>query len=165
MSKKKTTPKNSSRQAPKPAPPAGPSKSLIIIGLLAVALIAGIAWANVSGSRGTATAASPTAPSAAAPVVEQKSDGTAQLINGVQKVAVRVTYKYSPDVIRLKSGVPTEITFSEGQGCTAVVQSQDLGFQEDLSGGPKTVKLQGLQPGTYGFTCGMNMVRGSIVVE
>jgi len=45
------------------------------------------------------------------------------------------------------------------------VQSNDLGFSEDLTAGPKTVKLAALEPGTYAFSCGMEMVFGKIVVE
>jgi len=97
---------------------------------------------------------------AVAPVV-----GTAQLSDGVQKIFVDVKLQYSPNVIHLKAGVPTEITFSSAQGCTGVVQSQDLGFEEDLTSGSKTVKLDGLKPGTYGFSCGMNMIQGHVVVE
>jgi plastocyanin len=93
------------------------------------------------------------------------STGTAAIAGGVQKIAVAVTTVYNPNTIKLKAGVPAEITFSQAQGCTQVVQSTDLGFSEDLSAGPKTVKLQGLQPGTYAFSCGMNMVFGKIVVE
>ena len=80
-------------------------------------------------------------------------------------VFVDVKLQYSPNVIHLKAGVPTEITFSSAQGCTGVVQSQDLGFEEDLTSGSKTVKLDGLKPGTYGFSCGMNMIQGHVVVE
>ena len=61
--------------------------------------------------------------------------------------------------------MPAEITFGQSSGCTGVVQSADLGFNEDLSAGPKTVKLKGLKAGTYGFACGMNMVQGTIVVQ
>jgi len=72
---------------------------------------------------------------------------------------------YDPSTIELKAGVPAEITFSQSAGCTAQIQSQDLGFFEDLSAGPKTVKLPALKAGTYGFECGMSMVFGSIVVK
>ena len=41
----------------------------------------------------------------------------------------------------------------------------DLGFSEDLSSGPKTIKLGALKAGTYAFTCGMQMVTGTIVVK
>jgi plastocyanin len=91
--------------------------------------------------------------------------GTASVAGGVQKVSVEVTTVYNPNTIKLKAGVPAEITFSRAQGCTQVVQSIDLGFSEDLSAGPKTVKLDGLRPGTYAFSCGMQMVFGKIVVE
>jgi plastocyanin len=97
---------------------------------------------------------------AAAPVT-----GAAKLEGGVQKISVDVARTYNPNVIQLKAGVPAEITFSQSQGCTAIVQSSDLGFQEDLSSGPKTVKLKGLAAGTYSFACGMNMVTGTIVVQ
>jgi plastocyanin len=84
---------------------------------------------------------------------------------GVQKITVNIGGSgYKPNVVKLKAGVPTEITFGQSQGCTGSVQSQDLGFQADLTAGPQTVKLAALQPGTYGFACGMGMVTGQIVV-
>lgn len=121
-----------------------------------------------AGSQNTASAAGGggcaccggTSSAAAAPI-----GGKATLLGGVQKINVDVKLQYTPNVLRLKAGVPAEITFSSAQGCTGVVQSQDLGFQEDLTTGPKTVKLTALKPGTYGFACGMNMVHGQIVVE
>jgi len=90
----------------------------------------------------------------------------AEVSGGVQKIAVDLsTGSYDPSEIVLKAGVPAEITFGQGGGCLAQVQSQELGFFEDLTGGPKTVKLPALQAGTYSFTCGMGMVSGSIVVK
>ena len=97
----------------------------------------------------------------------EASDPEAAVVEGdVQRISVDVTKGYyDPSVIELKAGVPAEITFSESGGCTAQVQSRELGFAEDLSSGPKTVKLPALEPGTYGFECGMSMVFGSIVVK
>jgi hypothetical protein len=93
-------------------------------------------------------------------------EGEAQVAGSVQKVSVDVSSgSYNPNVIKLKAGIPAEITFSQSSGCIAIVQSDDLGFQADLSTGPKTVKLAGLDPGTYGFACGMYMVTGQIIVE
>jgi plastocyanin len=91
--------------------------------------------------------------------------GTAKVEGGVQRISVDAARGYNPNTIQLKAGVPAEITFSQSAGCTAIVQSSDLGFQEDLSSGPKTIKLKGLAAGTYNFACGMNMVRGTIVVQ
>jgi len=98
-------------------------------------------------------------------VTGKPTEGAAILDGGIQKISVDVSTVYNPNTIKLKAGVPAEITFGQAQGCTQVVQSADLGFSEDLSAGPKTVKLQGLQPGTYTFSCGMQMVFGKIVVE
>jgi hypothetical protein len=92
--------------------------------------------------------------------------GTAQVAGGVQKISVDLSSgSYNPNVLNLQAGVPAEITFGQSSGCTGQVQSQQLGFAEDLTSGPKTVKLGALQPGTYTFACGMNMVSGTIVVK
>lgn len=93
-------------------------------------------------------------------------EGAAAVAGDVQTIAVDLSAgTYAPNVIKLKAGVPAEITFGQSSGCTAVVQSNDLGFSEDLTAGPKTVKLAALEPGTYAFSCGMEMVFGKIVVE
>lgn len=92
--------------------------------------------------------------------------GTAALDGGVQKITVNVTGgTYSPNVVKLKAGVPAQITFTQASGCTGTVTSPELGFTEDLSSGAKTVSLPALSAGTYSFTCGMSMVYGKIVVE
>ncbi|PKQ29113.1 MAG: hypothetical protein CVT60_07045 [Actinobacteria bacterium HGW-Actinobacteria-10] len=85
--------------------------------------------------------------------------------DGVQRITVDATNGYNPNVIKLAAGVPAEITFTQAQGCMAQVMSEQLGFYEDLTGGPKTIKLDGLTAGTYEFSCGMQMVFGQIVVE
>ncbi len=93
-------------------------------------------------------------------------EGTAAIEGGVQRINVDLsTGSYNPNTIRLKAGVPAEITFGQSSGCTAQVISQDLGFSEDLTSGPRTVKLQGLSAGEYTFSCGMQMVFGKVVVE
>lgn len=85
--------------------------------------------------------------------------------DGVQRITVDTSAGYSPNLIRLAAGVPTEITFGQGAGCFAEVKSNDLGFYADLTAGPKTVSIPPLEPGIYGFECGMDMVFGSILVQ
>lgn len=93
-------------------------------------------------------------------------EGAATLdADGIQRISVDAATGYNPNVIRLAAGVPAEITFSEAYGCMAQVMSQELNFFEDLQTGPKTVSLPALEAGTYSFSCGMEMVFGSIVVE
>lgn len=135
----------------------------------------GVAAGSPVGASGAAPASGADAPACACcgtgqpttnGVTGDEVTGAATVEGGVQKVSVDLsTGTYSPNVITLKAGVPTEITFGQSTGCTGIVQSKDLGFQEDLSGGPKTVKLGALEPGTYAFSCGMEMVYGKIVVE
>ena len=123
-------------------------KYLVLAALAALAVFAAGNYAKVTFDPGTATAA------------------TAAVSRGVQKLDVRVLgSSYDPTNISLKAGVPAEITFSQASGCTGSVQSSQLGFNEDLTSGPKTVKLKGLAPGTYGFACGMGMVSGRIIVS
>ncbi len=85
--------------------------------------------------------------------------------DGVQRITVNTDGSYDPNVIKLAAGVPAEITFKAASGCMGQVMSDDLGFYEYLTTGDKTVKLDGLSAGTYGFSCGMQMVFGQIVVE
>ncbi len=118
------------------------------------------ATASAAGGGGGCCGGGSSAPASA--LVPKAAD----VVGGVQKVSVDVSKGYyDPSVIELQAGIPAEITFSQSSGCTGSIQSADLGFSEDLSNGPKTVKLDGLQAGTYGFACGMNMVTGSIVVK
>lgn len=92
--------------------------------------------------------------------------GEAVVAGDVQTIAVDVTQGYyDPDTIVLAAGIPAVITFSESSGCTAEVVSEDLGFYADLTQGPQTVQLPALEPGEYGFSCGMQMVFGKIVVQ
>lgn len=99
-------------------------------------------------------------------VTGDKLEGTAEQADGVQSISVDLSQGYyQPNVIKLAAGVPAQITFGQGSGCTAQVMSKDLGFFEDLTAGPVTVKLPALDAGEYSFACGMEMVFGKIVVE
>lgn len=119
---------------------------------------------SAAGGAGCACCGS-TAPTANG-VTGDPVEGAAKLEGNVQKISIDLSQGYyAPNVIKLKAGVPAEITFGESSGCTGQVTSNQLGFFEDLTTGPKTVKLDGLDAGEYEFTCGMQMVYGKIVVE
>lgn len=124
----------------------------------------GACCGNGSGSSGACCGGSgqPTANGVTGAPIE----GTAKSDGDVQRITVRVVNgAYSPNVVRLKAGVPADITFAQSSGCTGVVQSADLDFTTDVSGGPQTIRIDDPQAGTYGFACGMNMTHGKIVVE
>jgi hypothetical protein len=85
---------------------------------------------------------------------------------GIQRITVDTSSGvYQPSTIQLKAGVPAEITFKQASGCLGQVVSQDLGFSENLTTGDKIVKLPALQKGSYGFSCGMRMVFGTVTVQ
>lgn len=99
-------------------------------------------------------------------ITGDRVEGTAKVSGDVQTIDVDLSQGYyQPNAIVLKAGVPSEITFGQGSGCTAQVMSNELGFFEDLSAGPATVKLPALEKGEYPFYCGMQMVFGKIIVQ
>lgn len=96
----------------------------------------------------------------------ERSEGKAAVSGDVQTIDVDVSKGYyEPNAIILKAGAPAEITFGQSGGCTGQVMSKDLNFFEDLTSGPKTVKLPALEAGEYEFACGMEMVFGKIIVQ
>ena len=56
-------------------------------------------------------------------------------------------------------------TFSEGHGCLGRVVFDGLGIEADLEHGGAIVSIPALEPGTYGFRCGMDMVHGTLIAE
>ena len=93
---------------------------------------------------------------------------TAELGEGVQKIAVTVKGGYSPELIHARQGVPLEIEFDrqESGECTNRVVFADLGVTAGLPAYSKTmVRLRPDRAGTFGFACGMNMIHGTLVVD
>ena len=93
---------------------------------------------------------------------------TAQLEGGVQRVEVTVRGGYSPDVIRVRQGVPVEMVFDrqESGDCTSRVVFADLAVSAALPAFERTtVRLRPGEAGSFGFACGMNMIHGTLVVD
>src|SRR6266511_4276008 len=93
---------------------------------------------------------------------------TAELGDGVQRVEVTVRGGYSPDVIRVRQGVPLEVVFDrqETGDCTSRVVFADLGVNAALPAYQRTtVRMIPARAGEFGFACGMNMIHGRLVVE
>src|SRR6266700_1350622 len=92
----------------------------------------------------------------------------AQLSGGVQRVNVRVAGGYSPDVIRVRQGVPLELVFDrqESGECTSRVVFPELAVSAPSPAyAQTTVRLRLDRAGTFGFACGMNMIHGTLIVE
>ncbi|MDA3935457.1 MAG: cupredoxin domain-containing protein [Actinomycetota bacterium] len=95
----------------------------------------------------------------------EEIEGATVVEGDSQSIYVEIPGGYSPNVIRAKAGIPLSITFAQSDGCTAEVIIPEFNLYADLTGGEQTLTLPALDPGTYGFSCGMEMVFGSIVVE
>jgi P-type Cu+ transporter len=92
----------------------------------------------------------------------------AELAGGAQRADVTVRGGYSPEVIRLRQGVPAELTFDrqESGDCTSRVVFPDFQVSAALPAYQRTtVRLDPAQAGQFGFACGMNMIHGTLVVE
>ena len=87
---------------------------------------------------------------------------------GVQQIKVTVKGGYSPDVIVVKQGVPVRLDFyrDETASCTDKVIFGDFGIARDLPAFQTTpIEFTPDKTGEFIFACGMNMVRGKLVVE
>lgn len=87
---------------------------------------------------------------------------------GVQEVRIRVAGGYDPAHVRVKRGVPVRLIFDrqETSGCSEEVVLPDFGIRKFLPAHAQTaVDFIPERIGSYDFTCGMSMLRGSITVE
>ena len=87
---------------------------------------------------------------------------------GVQEVKITVKGGYSPDVIVVKQGTPVRLDFyrDETASCSEQVVFGDFGIARDLPAfETTTIELLPEEAGEFTFTCGMNMMRGRLVVE
>src|SRR5215469_3927753 len=118
----------------------------IIVVIAAVAALAGLGWFFFGPRRASA----------------------AELAGGVQRADVTVRGGYSPEVIRLRQGVPAELAFDrqESGDCTSRVVFPDFQISAALPAYQRTtVRLDPVQAGQFGFACGMNMIHGTLIVE
>ncbi len=97
-----------------------------------------------------------------------KKAHSADVVGNVQEVTVTVKGGYSPDLVRVRQGVPLRIVFNrqESGECTSRVVFPDFGLNRSLPAYAKTtVELMPDLAGEFGFACGMNMVHGKLIVE
>lgn len=84
---------------------------------------------------------------------------------GVQRIRVEVQGGYVPAVIRVRAGTPVRLEFhrDETNSCTEEVVLPDFGIRTYLPAHQTTPVTFTPAEGTYEFTCGMGMVRGTII--
>ncbi len=87
---------------------------------------------------------------------------------GAQVARVTVKGGYSPDTLVVKRGRPVRIEFDrqETSSCSDTVVFGDFGISRSLPAFRTTpVEFTPQAAGTFDFTCGMNMLRGRLIVE
>jgi plastocyanin domain-containing protein len=87
----------------------------------------------------------------------------------VQKVTVALTEKgYEPTSLKLRRGIPAQVTFirrvSATCGTQIVIADYDITRALPLNE-PVLVEFTPKKTGTFAFTCGMGMLRGSLIVR
>jgi plastocyanin domain-containing protein len=87
----------------------------------------------------------------------------------VQKVTVALTEKgYEPASLKLRRGIPAQVTFlrkvSATCGTQIVLPDYDIKRALPLNE-PVLVEFTPNKTGTFAFTCGMGMLRGSLIVR
>jgi len=88
--------------------------------------------------------------------------------SGVQEIKITVKGGYSPDVVVVRQGRPVRLDFyrDETASCSEQVVFGDFGIARDLPAYRTTpVEFTPQKPGEFTWTCGMNMLRGKLVVE
>jgi plastocyanin domain-containing protein len=87
---------------------------------------------------------------------------------GVQEIKVTVKGGYSPDVIVVKSGIPVRLNFyrDETSSCGEQVVFGDFGIARNLPAYQTTpIEFTPGKTGEFTFACGMNMLRGKLIVQ
>lgn len=120
----------------------------IAVTLLGLAAVLWVNWYFFVAGRGVAVAATVQA-------------------GGVQCIRVEVKGGYAPAVIRVRADAPVRLDFhrDESNPCTEEVVLPDFGIRTYLAAHRTTPVSFTPAAGTYEFTCGMGMVRGTIIAE
>jgi plastocyanin domain-containing protein len=87
---------------------------------------------------------------------------------GVQEIKVLVKGGYDPDVIVVERGRPVRLDFyrDETASCSDTVVFGDSGISRPLPAFKTTpIEFTPQKSGEFIFTCGMNMLRGKLIVE
>lgn len=75
---------------------------------------------------------------------------------------------FQPDTIKLKRGIPARVTFVRKveETCATEVVIPEFNVKRDLPfKEPVVVEFTPSKRGVFSFTCGMNMLRGKMVVR
>ena len=83
-------------------------------------------------------------------------------------IVITVDGGYSPSTVRVKVGRPVRLVFDrkDDSSCSEEVVIADLGIRRFLPTGERTtIEVTPPKAGAYPFTCGMSMLRGTVVAD
>lgn len=87
--------------------------------------------------------------------------------DGLQRVRITVRGGCSPSIVQVRQGIPVEMSFDrqETGDCSSVVVFPDLHLSAALPAHQTTtVTFTPQDAGSFGFSCSMNMIHGTLVV-
>ena len=85
-----------------------------------------------------------------------------------REIEITVRRGYQPNRIEVLEGERVKLRFvrHESRDCSREVVFPALGIRRELpEGKPVIIQLPDLAPGEYEFKCGMDMIRGTLVVK
>lgn len=88
--------------------------------------------------------------------------------SGVPEIVITVDGGYSPNAVRVKAGQPVRLVFDrkDNSSCSEEVVFPDFGVRRYLPSGERTtIEITAPTAGRFGFTCGMSMLRGTVVAD
>ncbi|HEX3157419.1 MAG TPA: cupredoxin domain-containing protein [Gemmatimonadaceae bacterium] len=132
---------------------------LVLLG--GAAAIAWVNWYFFLARRGTVTAFA-TAGSASG------TSGASGMDDGTPRVTIAVKGGYEPAIVRVRAGTPVRLVFDrqETSGCSEEIVLPDFGIRRFLPAFQRTtIEVTPPTAGRYEFTCGMSMLRGTLVAE
>ena len=89
-------------------------------------------------------------------------------VNVENEVDIKVSGGYSPEVISIAKGKTTKINFlrTDPTECLSEVVLGDFKIRKELPLNQKvTIEITPQKVGEFGYSCGMNMYHGKIVVK
>lgn len=88
--------------------------------------------------------------------------------SGIQDIKITVKGGYTPDVVVVREGIPVKLSFyrDENSSCSDKVIFRDFSIAQDLPAFKTTlVEFTPDKAGEFNWTCGMNMMRGKLIVK
>jgi plastocyanin domain-containing protein len=99
---------------------------------------------------------------------ERESVAATTGASGVQEITITVKGGYEPDVVVVREGAPVRLNFyrDETASCSEEVVFGDFHIARHLPAYTTTpIEFTPDKAGEFTFTCGMNMMRGKLIVQ